>query len=154
MAIDVLLVEDHLVVRQSIRAALVLERGDEFNVTGEVDNGIEAIQFCRTSPPALVLINVSKPGLNWIEATVEIVHHCPNTKVMVLSGDDDEVSVMNAITAGVRGYIVKGASILDMLEGIRTVARGGAYLSPQADDRLVRLIQTQHPTPTDSAFFC
>ena len=68
MAIDALLVEDHL-VRQSIRASLVLERGDEFNVIGEVDNGTEAIQFCRKTPPALVLMDVSMPGLNWIEAT-------------------------------------------------------------------------------------
>ncbi len=148
MAIDVLLVEDHLVVRQSIRA--VLEKGEEFNVSGEVDNGTEAIQFCRKTPPALVLMDVSMPGLNGIEATTEIVRHCPNTKVVVLSGYDDEVSVMNAIKAGARGYILKRASILDMLEGIRTVARGGSYLSPQVSDRLVRRIQTGNTTPSNS----
>ena len=148
MAIDVLLVEDHLVVRQSIRA--VLERGEEFSVSGEVDNGTEAIQFCRKTPPALVLMDVSMPGLNGIEATTEIVRHCPNTKVVVLSGYDDEVSVMNAIKAGARGYILKRASILDMLEGIRTVARGGSYLSPQVSDRLVRRIQTGNTTPSNS----
>ncbi len=153
MAIDVLLVEDHL-VRQSIRAALVLERGDEFNVTGEVDNGIEAIQFCRRTPPALVLMDVSMPGLNWIEATVEIVHHCPNTKVVVLSGYDDEVSVMNAITAGVRGYILKSASVLDALTGIRAVVRDGVYLSSQVCDLLSKPIQPQRPTPSELAFFC
>ncbi len=148
MAIDVLLVEDHLVVRQSIRA--VLEKGEEFSVSGEVDNGTEAIQFCRRTPPALVLMDVSMPGLNGIEATTEIVRHCPNTKVVVLSGYDDEVSVMNAIKAGARGYILKRASILDMLEGIRTVARGGSYLSPQVSDRLVRRIQTGNTTPSNS----
>ncbi len=148
MAIDVLLVEDHLVVRQSIRA--VLEKGEEFSVSGEVDNGTEAIQFCRKTPPALVLMDVSMPGLNGIEATTEIVRHCPNTKVVVLSGYDDEVSVMNAIKAGARGYILKRASILDMLEGIRTVARGGSYLSPQVSDRLVRRIQTGNTTPSNS----
>jgi DNA-binding NarL/FixJ family response regulator len=140
MAIDVLLVEDHSVVRQSIR--LILERGDEFRVLGEVENGNDAIQFCRKSPPALVLMDVSMPGLNGIEATTEIVRHCPNTKVVVLSGYDDEVSVMNAIKAGARGYILKRASLADMLEAIRTVARGGSYLSPQVSDRLVRRIQT------------
>ena len=148
MAIDVLLVEDHLVVRQSIRA--ILERGDEFRVAGEVENGAEAIQFCRKTPPSLVLMDVSMPGLNGIEATTEIVRHCPNTKVVVLSGYDDEVSVMNAIKAGARGYILKRASILDMLEGIRTVARGGSYLSPQVSDRLVRRIQTGNTTPSNS----
>ena len=140
MAIDVLLVEDHLVVRQSIRA--VLERGEEFTVSGEVENGTEAIQFCRKTPPSLVLMDVSMPGLNGIEATTEIVRHCPNTKVVVLSGYDDEVSVMNAIKAGARGYILKRASLTDMLEAIRTVARGGSYLSPQVSDRLLRRIQT------------
>ena len=138
MAIDVLLVEDHLVVRQSIRA--ILERGEEFHVAGEVDNGTDAIQFCRKTPPSLVLMDVSMPGLNGIEATTEIVRHCPNTKVVVLSGYDDEVSVMNAIKAGARGYILKRASLTDMLEAIRTVARGGSYLSPQVSDRLLRRI--------------
>jgi DNA-binding NarL/FixJ family response regulator len=148
MAIDVLLVEDHLVVRQSIRA--ILERGEEFHVAGEVDNGTEAIQFCRKTPPSLVLMDVSMPGLNGIEATTEIVRHCPNTKVVVLSGYDDEVSVMNAIKAGARGYILKRASLTDMLEAIRTVARGGSYLSPQVSDRLLRRIQTGNTSPSNS----
>ena len=149
MAIDVLLVEDHLVVRESIRA--ILERGDEFRVAGEVENGAEAIQFCRKTPPSLVLMDVSMPGLNGIEATTEIVRHCPNTKVVVLSGYDDEVSVMNAIKAGARGYILKRASLTDMLDAIRTVARGGSYLSPQVSDRLLRRIQTGNVnTPSNS----
>jgi len=148
MAIDVLLVEDHQVVRQSIRA--ILERGDEFRVAGEVENGAEAIQFCRKTPPTLVLMDVSMPGLNGIEATTEIVRHCPTTKVVVLSGYDDEVSVMNAIKAGARGYILKKASLTDMLEAIRTVARGGSYLSPQVSDRLLRRIQTGNTTTSNS----
>lgn len=149
MAIDVLLVEDHSVVRQSIRA--ILERGDEFRVVGEVENGSDAIQFCRKSAPALVLMDVSMPGLNGIEATTEIARHCPTTKVVVLSSYDDEVSVMNAIKAGARGYVLKRASLSDMLEAIRTVARGGSYLSPQVSDRLLRRIQNGNLTsPSNS----
>lgn len=149
MAIDVLLVEDHSVVRQSIRA--ILERGDEFRVVGEVENGSDAIQFCRKSAPALVLMDVSMPGLNGIEATTEIARHCPATKVVVLSSYDDEVSVMNAIKAGARGYVLKRASLSDMLEAIRTVARGGSYLSPQVSDRLLRRIQNGNLTsPSNS----
>ena len=96
-------------------------------------------------------MDVSMPGLNGIEATTEIVRHCPNTKVVVLSGYDDEVSVMNAIKAGARGYILKRASLTDMLDAIRTVARGGSYLSPQVSDRLLRRIQTGNVnTPSNS----
>lgn len=146
MAIEVLLVEDHSVVRQSIRA--FLEKGEEFRVMGEVENGAEAIQFCRRSAPALVLMDVSMPGLNGIEATTEIVRHCPNTKVVVLSGFDDDVSVMNAIKAGARGYVLKRASLTDMLEAIRTVAKGGSYLSPQVSDRLLRRIQNGNGNPS------
>jgi DNA-binding NarL/FixJ family response regulator len=87
---------------------------------------------------------------NGIEATTEIVRHCPNTKVVVLSGYDDEVSVMNAIKAGARGYILKRASLTDMLEAIRTVARGGSYLSPQVSDRLLRRIQTGNTSTSNS----
>ncbi|MFN7923698.1 MAG: response regulator transcription factor [Bryobacteraceae bacterium] len=140
MPTDVLLVDDHVVVRDGIKA--ILERGGEFKVTGEAENGTDAVSLCKKSPPHMVLMDISLPGLNGIEATTEILRHCPNAKVVVLSMLDDEVAVMNAMRAGARGFVLKRASLSDLLDAMRTVAKGGSYLSPQVSDRLLRRIQS------------
>lgn len=148
MPTDVLLVDDHVVVRDGIRA--ILEQGGEFRITGEVENGSEAIQFCKKATPQLVLMDISLPGLNGIEATTEILRHCPSARVVVLSMYDDETNVMNAMKAGARGFVLKKASLADLLDAMRTVAKGGSYLSPQVSDRLLRRIQSGNlqATPT------
>jgi DNA-binding NarL/FixJ family response regulator len=140
MPTDVLLVDDHVVVRDGIKT--ILEQGGEFRVTGAVESGSEAVQFCKRQPPALVLMDISLPGLNGIEATTEILRHCPQARVVVLSTYDDEVHVMNAMRAGARGFVLKRASLTDLVDAMRTVAKGGSYLSPQVSDRLLRLIQS------------
>jgi len=140
MPTDVLLVDDHVVVRDGIKA--ILERGGEFRVTGEVETGSDAVQFCKKATPHMVLMDISMPGLNGIEATSEILRHCPGAKVVVLSMYDDEVSVMNAMRAGARGFVLKRASLNDLVDAMRTVAKGGSYMSPQVSDRLLRRIQS------------
>ncbi|MEZ5353207.1 MAG: response regulator transcription factor [Bryobacteraceae bacterium] len=140
MPTDVLLVDDHVVVRDGIKA--ILEAGGEFHVVGEVESGSEAIQFCKGHPPALVLMDISLPGLDGIEATTEILRHSPSARVVVLSMYDDEVHVMNAMRAGARGFVLKRASLTDLMDAMRTVAKGGSYLSPQVSDRLLRRIQS------------
>ncbi|MEZ5400524.1 MAG: response regulator transcription factor [Bryobacteraceae bacterium] len=140
MPTDVLLVDDHVVVRDGIKA--ILERGGEFQVTGEVESGADAIQFCKNHSPGLVLMDISLPGLDGIEATTEILRHAPNARVVVLSMYDDEVHVMNAMRAGARGFVLKRASLTDLMDAMRTVAKGGSYLSPQVSDRLLRRIQS------------
>jgi len=139
MPLDVLLVEDHAIVRDGIRS--MLERGGEFRVIGEVETGTEAIQVCKRKTPHLVLMDLSLPGLDGIETTAEILRHSPDTKVVVLSMYDDEMRVMNAIKAGARGFVLKRASLADLLDALRTIAKGGSYLSPQVSDKLLKRIQ-------------
>ncbi|MBM3736241.1 MAG: response regulator transcription factor [Acidobacteria bacterium] len=139
MAVDVLLVEDHAIVRHGIRT--LLERSGDFRVVGEVDSGADAVQFCRKSPPQLVLMDLAMPGLNGIEATSEIIRHSPTARVVFLSAYDDDQSVVNAIRSGARGFVLKRASLGDLLDALRTVAKGGSYLSPQVSDRLLQRIQ-------------
>jgi DNA-binding NarL/FixJ family response regulator len=149
MPFDVLLVEDHRIVRESIRA--VIERSDDFRVIGEVDNGSDAVSFCRRTVPHLVLMDLSLPGLNGIEATSEIMRHCPSTKIVVLSMHDEDTHVVGSIRAGARGFVLKAASLNDLIDALKTVARGGSYLSPQVSDRLLARIQKGNldasPTP-------
>jgi DNA-binding NarL/FixJ family response regulator len=86
-------------------------------------------------------MDIGLPGLNGIEATVEILRHCPETRIIVLSMYDDEHSVVSAIRSGARAFVLKKASDNDLLDALRTVAKGGSYLSPQVSDRLLTRIQ-------------
>ncbi len=139
MPLDVLLVDDHNIMRDGIKA--ILSRGSEFRVVGEAENGRDAVQFTRRLNPHLVVMDIGLPGLNGVETTQEILRVQPDCKVVVLSMYDDENSVMGAIRAGARGFVLKRASDMDLVEALRMVAAGGIYLSPQVSDRLLMRIQ-------------
>jgi len=139
MSYDVLLVDDHKIMRDGIRA--ILSRGEEFRVVGEAENGTDAVQFVKNLRPDLVLMDIGLPGLNGVETTAEILRYHPECKVVILSMYDDENSVVSAIRSGARAFILKKASDTDLLDALRMVAQGGAYLSPQVSDRLLTRIQ-------------
>ena len=139
MPFDIVLVDDHKLVRDGVKG--ILERGTEFRVVGEAENGADAVQLCKKAAPDLVLMDIGLPGMNGIEATTELLRHCPGVKVVILSMYDDENSVVGAIRSGARAFILKKASDTDLLDAMRMVARGGAYLSPQVSDRLLNRIQ-------------
>jgi DNA-binding NarL/FixJ family response regulator len=139
MRFDVLLVDDHKIMRDGIKA--ILKHSEEFHVVGEAENGADAVQMVRRMKPAVVLMDIGLPGLNGIEATTEVLRHCPDTKVIILSMYDDEHSVVSAIRSGARAFVLKKASDNDLLDALRTVAKGGSYLSPQVSDRLLHRIQ-------------
>lgn len=139
MPFDVLLVDDHKIMRDGIKA--ILKHSEEFRVTGEAENGADAVQMCKKQQPSIVLMDIGLPGLNGIEATTEILRHCPETRIIILSMYDDEHSVVSAIRSGARAFVLKKASDNDLVDALRTVAKGGSYLSPQVSDRLLNRIQ-------------
>lgn len=138
-SIDVLLVDDHKIMRDGIKA--ILKHSDEFHVIGEAENGADALQMCKRQPPHIILMDIGLPGLNGIESSNEILRHCPQVKIIVLSMYDDEHSVVSAIRSGAKAFVLKKASDSDLLDALRTVAKGGSYLSPQVSDRLLSRIQ-------------
>jgi DNA-binding NarL/FixJ family response regulator len=140
--IGILIVDDHKIMRDGLKA--ILRDSLDFQVLGEAESGEDAVQFCKNSHPPIVLMDISLPGLNGLDATVEILRHVPETKVVVLSMYDDEQSVIQAIRSGARAFIMKRASDIDLIDALRTVARGGSYLSPQVSDRLLSRIQKGH----------
>lgn len=140
MAYDILLVDDHKLMRDGLRS--ILERGSEFRVVGEAETGTEAVQFCRKSHPDLVVMDIGLPGMNGIEATGEIMRHAPQTRILILSMYDDENSVVSAVRSGARAFVLKKASSSDLVDALRIVARGGTYLSSQVSDRLLIRIQS------------
>ena len=139
MPLDVLLVDDHKIMRDGLKA--ILSRGVEFRVVGEAENGPDAVQFAKREHPHLVVLDVGLPGLNGVETTQEILRVHADCKIVILSMHDDENTVVGAIRAGARGFILKRASDMDLLEALRMVAAGGIYLSPQVSDRLLARIQ-------------
>ncbi|MFB3779489.1 MAG: response regulator [Bryobacteraceae bacterium] len=139
MPFSVVLVDDHKIMRDGIRA--ILEHAAEFVVVGEAESGVEAVHVCKQLKPDIVMMDVNLPGLNGIEATSELLRHCPATRVLILSMYEDEHSVVSAIRSGARAFVLKKASDHDLLDALRIVAKGGTYLSPQVSDQLLRRIQ-------------
>jgi NarL family two-component system response regulator LiaR len=139
MPYQILLVDDHKIMRDGIRA--ILQHSGEFEVVGEAENGTDAVRVAKKTRPDIVLMDIGLPGLNGIEATAELLRYCPETKVIVLSMYDDEHSVVSANRSGARAFVLKKASDSDLLDALRTVGKGGSYLSPQVSDRLLARIQ-------------
>ena len=140
MAYGVVLVDDHQVLRDAIKEILV--RSPEFLVSGEAGSGPDAIQICRQVNPDLVVMDISLPGMNGIEATAELARHCARTRVLMLSMFDDEDSVMAAVRAGAKGFVLKKACAVELVDAMRTVARGGTYFGAQVSDRLLAGVQS------------
>lgn len=140
MPIDVLLVDDHKIMRDGIKA--ILARTDDFQVVGEADSGSDALHLVKQRRPTMVLMDIGLPsGLNGLETTVEVLRIYPECKVVILSMFDDENSVVSAIRYGARAFILKRASDADLLDALRMVAAGGMYVSAQVSDRLLTRIQ-------------
>jgi DNA-binding NarL/FixJ family response regulator len=139
MATKLVIVDDHKILRDGLKA--ILRHAEDFQVIGECDNGSDSVQLVRRLRPDIVLMDVSLPGLNGIEATMEILRFAPETRILILSMYDDEHSVVSAIRSGARAFVLKKASDGDLLDALRTVAKGGSYLSPQVSDRLLSRIQ-------------
>ncbi len=139
MPYQVLLVDDHKIMRDGIKA--ILRHSDDFTVMAEAESGAEAVQICKQRRPDIILMDIGLPGLNGIESTTEILRHIPEAKVIILSMYDDEDSVVSAMRSGARAFVLKKASDNDLLDALRTVAKGGSYLSPQVSDRLLQRLR-------------
>lgn len=125
---SVLLVDDHAVFRQGLRAMLTLER--DLVVVGEAQDGLQAVGMALELQPDVVLTDISMPRLNGIEAARQILAAAPDTRVMALSAYDDDEYVARALSVGVVAYVLKGASLDELVAAIRTARRGNTYVSP------------------------
>lgn len=133
--IRILLAEDHTLVRSGLRA--LLSRSEDFDVVGEAGNGREAVAMAEGLHPDLVLMDISMPMLNGIEATSRIVGRHPHTRVIVLSVHASEEYVAQALQAGASGYVLKGAEIAELEFAIRSVAEGHHYLAPGVSRQVI-----------------
>jgi DNA-binding NarL/FixJ family response regulator len=132
--IGVMLVDDHTVVRQGLRALLAAE--EDMEVIGEAENGRQAVMLARKIPPDIVVMDVAMPLLNGLEATRQILKALPQTKVLVLSSYGDDECVSQLMQAGASGFLVKQTAANDLLKAIREVQKGNSFFSPAIAKRL------------------
>ncbi len=132
--ISVLLVDDHTVVRQGLRA--LLNQEEDIDVVGEAENGRQALQMAAKTTPDVVLMDVVMPLMNGMEGTRQLLKSVPSAKVLVLSsyGDDDYVQQLTEV--GASGYLTKQTAGDDLLLAIREVQKGNAFFSPAIAKRL------------------
>ena len=128
-ATRVLVVDDHVLVREGIRA--LLARAEDVAVVGEAGGGREAIALAKSLSPDVILMDIAMPDLGGLEATVEIRKDCPDVKIIVLTQYGDREYVHRFLRAGVSGYVLKKAAGADLVAAIRAVARGGMVLDPE-----------------------
>jgi two-component system response regulator NreC len=131
----ILVVDDHAVVRSGLR--LLLDAADDMEVVAEAGSAQDAVFRMRETHPDIVLMDVVMPGTDGISATRSILTESPETKVVVLSMEDDPRYVREAFAAGANGYVLKEAADSELVEAIRQVGAGGRYVHPQLGARLV-----------------
>ena len=129
MSIRVLIADDHKIMLAGLRS--LLEKQADFDVVGEADNGRKAVQMAQEKKPDVVVMDVSMPDLNGIEATMQIVESLPGTRVVALSMHSDKRFVMGMLRAGASGYLLKGCASQELANAIVQVAGGKKYLSPE-----------------------
>ena len=132
--IRVLLADDHIVVRQGLKALLAAE--EDIEVIGEADNGRQAVQMTRDLAPDIVVMDIAMPVLNGVEATRQVVRGSPGTRVLILSSYSDDDYVEQLTESGVAGYLIKQTAGNELLKALREVSRGNAYFSPAVAKRL------------------
>jgi DNA-binding NarL/FixJ family response regulator len=124
----VLLVDDHVMMRAGLRA--LIEAFDGFEVVGEAGDGRAGVRLARQLEPDVVVMDLTMPGLNGLDATVRIVEERNRTRVVVLSMHTDEHYVLEALRAGASAYVVKEAAVSELEQALRAAVRGERYLSP------------------------
>jgi DNA-binding NarL/FixJ family response regulator len=143
----VVVVDDHDLFREGLRN-LLEEQG--VNVVGEAPNGQTAIRLASDLTPDVVVMDLNMPGLTGVETTRQLAGIVPLTRVLVLTISADDEDVMNAVMAGACGYLLKDASIQDLVTGIRAAAAGESLISPQIAAKVLQRLRSQ-ATSEDAA---
>jgi DNA-binding NarL/FixJ family response regulator len=133
--VRVLLAEDHTIMRKGLRS--LLDGEPDVEVVGEAEEGREAVRMTRQLLPDVVLMDISMPELNGLEATRQIKRELPAVNVLILSRHDNEEYVLQILRAGASGYVVKRAAPTELLLAIRAAHRGKFFLSPSVSREVI-----------------
>ena len=150
MSIRVLLGDDHQIVREGLR--ILLEKEPDIEVIGEAKDGHSTVELARKLKPQIVVMDITMPDLNGIEATYEITKEVPGVKVLALSMHVDKRFVEKMLKAGATGYLPKDCAYEELVRAVHTVASNETYLSPTIADMVRRDYLRQGPKADTSVF--
>ncbi|WP_261131791.1 response regulator transcription factor [Bacillus sp. Marseille-Q3570] len=131
----IVLIDDHKLFREGVKRILDME--ENFEVVAEGDDGQDAVDLIDSFSPDVVLMDINMPNINGVEATRRLVERFPEIKVVILSIHDDEAYVTHAVQTGASGYLLKEMDADALIEAVKVVADGGAYLHPKVTVNLL-----------------
>lgn len=146
--IRVLIADDHTIVRQGIRVLLQAE--PDLDVVGEAEDGRQAVQLARDLQPDVVVMDLSMPGMDGMEATRVIKHTVPQVQILALTMHESDEYFFRVLQAGALGYVLKRAAAGDLLHAVRAVARGEVFLYPSVAKKLVMDYVRRAETPEEN----
>lgn len=135
--IKILIADDQELIRQSLM--IILNSESSFEVTDAVANGVEVIRSVRKERPDVILMDIRMPKMDGVQCTKIIKENYPEVKIIILTTFDDDEFVYNALKFGASGYLLKGVSMDELAEAIRTVYSGSAMLNPDIATKVVKL---------------
>jgi two-component system, NarL family, response regulator NreC len=144
MAVRVVVADDHEMFRQGLR---VLMEEEGFAFVGEASDGREAVRLCEATHPEVAILDLSMPLLNGIFAAREIIKSNPRTKIILLTQHTEEYMVLEALRAGVRGYVLKTRASSELVEALRAVCRGEMYLTQSISQTVVQAFLSKADLP-------
>ncbi len=133
--IRVLLADDHAIVREGVR--MILAKESDIEVVGEAQDGAQALEMVERLKPAVVVMDISMPGMGGIEATQQAKARHPDVNILALTMHEDESYVFKLLHAGASGYVLKRAAARDLVEAVRAAAKGEAFLYPSVARKVV-----------------
>lgn len=145
--IKILVADDHTIVRQGLK--LILSSQPDLEVAGEAATGTEAVELAQKLRPDIVLLDVAMPELNGIEATRRMMQNNPRLRILVLSMHKEAVYVREILKAGARGYLLKDVIDTELINAVRSVARGDGYVSPAVSGALLSDYRQNITDPAD-----
>jgi DNA-binding NarL/FixJ family response regulator len=139
--VRVLIVDDHAVVRRGIRA--LLEPFPEWEICGEASDGIEAVRRNQELRPDIIIMDISMPQLNGLEASRQILQETPQTEILLITLLSSEDLLKIAVSFGVRGYVLKSDAEQDLVDALRTIREHRAYVSPAVSGNMYPKVRTE-----------
>ena len=135
--INVMIADDQELIRESLK--IVLDQNEDMQVTALAENGRQLMDLLASQQPEIILMDVRMPELDGVQATREVKMHYPEVKIIILTTFDDDEYVFNALKYGASGYLLKGVSVPELTQAVRTVVSGGAMINPNIALKVVKL---------------